>query len=87
MLGQFTAIFEKGDKYYIGYTSNLYFRVFEHNRYKGHKSKFTKKMPGIWKLEYYEIFASRKEALIKEKQIKSMKSKQYIQSLIEKARL
>ena len=67
------------DKFYIGYTNDLERRLSEHNRKKG---KFTD--AGIpWKLVYKEQFNSKQEAMSREKYIKSRKSKQYIQSLIQ----
>jgi putative endonuclease len=55
------------DSYYVGYTNSIERRVSEHNR---KKNKFTDK--GIpWKLVYSENFTSKKEAMDREKFIKS----------------
>ena len=55
------------DSYYVGYTNSIERRVSEHNR---KKKKFTDK--GIpWKLVYSENFTSKKEAMDREKFIKS----------------
>ena len=65
-------------RYYIGYTNDLIRRISEHNRIKG---KFTD--AGIpWILVYSESFASKKEAVYREKYIKSRKSKKFIIELI-----
>jgi putative endonuclease len=49
------------------------------------RSKFTSK--GIpWKLKYSEPFETEIEAMRREKQIKKMKSRKYIISLIEQSR-
>ena len=70
---------QKLDKFYIGYTNNLERRLLEHNRNKG---KFTDN--GIpWQLVYKQSYASKSEAMAREKEIKARKSKAYIQQLIE----
>ena len=62
------------DSYYVGYTNSIERRLSEHNRKKG---KFTDK--GIpWMLVYSEIFITKKEAMNREKYIKSRKSKSFI---------
>ena len=69
---------KKSDRYYIGYTNDLERRISEHNRRKG---KYTD--AGIpWKFVYSETYYSKKEAMDRERQIKSMKSKAYIKSLV-----
>ncbi|MCZ2458741.1 MAG: GIY-YIG nuclease family protein [Chitinophagales bacterium] len=71
---------EKLDKYYIGACINIERRLYEHNL--GH-SKFTSL--GIpWKLIYTESFDSFTDAKKREQQIKKMKSRKYIESLIAK---
>ena len=55
------------DRYYVGYTNDLARRLSEHNRIKG---KFTD--VGIpWKVVYTESYNTRKEAMTREKYIKS----------------
>ncbi len=73
------------DKYYIGITSNIGKRVFEHNKPK-HKTKFTRKQPGIWELVYREEYMGKKEATKRERQIKSWKSKKMIDKMVEQSR-
>ena len=73
---------EKIDKYYIGACINMERRLYEHNI--GH-SKFTSTgMP--WELKYTEKFQTLQEAKQRERKIKSMKSKKYIEDLIAKGR-
>ena len=64
---------------YTGVTSNLVKRVYEHKNkvYEGFTSKY-----GVDKLGYYEVFNDIKDAIIREKQIKSGSRKKKIQ-LIE----
>ena len=73
---------DKLDKYYVGACINLERRLYEHNI--GH-SKFTSS--GIpWKIVYTEEYSSLPEAKRREKQIKNMKSRKYIDELILKGR-
>ena len=69
---------QKNQKYYVGSSQDVEVRLLRHN--KGHSS-FTKN--GIpWILVYKESFATRTEAVQREKYIKSQKSTIYIQNLI-----
>jgi putative endonuclease len=66
------------DCYYVGYTNSIERRISEHNR---KKKKFTDK--GIpWNLVYSENYMTKKEAMDREKFIKSKKSKIFILELI-----
>jgi putative endonuclease len=69
---------KKLDRYYVGFTNDLSRRLTEHNRIKG---KYTD--CGIpWDLVYTEIFNIKKDAMAREKFIKSMKSKKFITELV-----
>ncbi|MBX9732475.1 MAG: GIY-YIG nuclease family protein [Chitinophagaceae bacterium] len=69
---------EKLNKYYVGACINLERRIYEHNI--GH-SKFTS--TGIpWMLKYTEQFIDLLAAKKRERQIKNMKSRKYIEALI-----
>jgi putative endonuclease len=66
------------DKYYVGYTHDLDLRLIHHN---DGWTKSTKS--GIpWTLVYSEKYNSRSDAMKREKEIKHMKSRKYIESLI-----
>lgn len=66
--------------FYIGYSANVDRRLAEHNRGKLH---FTKnKKP--WEIVYKEEFFAKVEAMARERQIKLMKSRKYIEKLIGK---
>ena len=66
------------DRYYVGYTNDLPRRLSEHNRIKG---KYTD--TGIpWVVVYTEAFDAKKDAMKREKYIKSTKSKKFIIELI-----
>ena len=73
---------QKLGKYYLGACSNLERRLYEHNI--GH-SKFTS--TGIpWTLVYSEEFTDLKDAKARESKVKKMKSKKYIEHLIDVGR-
>ena len=68
----------KDFSFYVGQCDDLDYRVSKNNE---GMSKYTaSKMP--WRLVYFEVFESRSEALKRERQIKNMKSKIYLQNLI-----
>jgi putative endonuclease len=72
----------KLDKYYVGSCTSLERRLYEHNI--GH-SKFTSL--GIpWELKYFEEYLTLPEARQRERKIKSLKSKKYIEKLIAEGR-
>ena len=73
---------EELNKYYMGACVNLERRLYEHNI--GH-SKFTSiGMP--WKIVYTEEYPTLADAVKREKQIKRLKSRKYIDDLILKGR-
>jgi len=66
------------DRYYVGQSANLENQLKRHNQ---GKSKHTKS--GIpWTLKYKEAFASRSEAMAREKKIKSAKNREYLRRII-----
>ena len=67
------------DKYYVGSCQNIEQRLKDH---LNSRSKFTKVVKD-WVLKYSETFATRSEAYQRELQIKKMKSRKYIETLIE----
>ena len=70
----------KINKYYIGACTNLERRLYEHNI--GHSTFTATGIP--WELKYTEEFESLPEAKKREKAIKNMKSRVYIEKLISK---
>jgi putative endonuclease len=66
------------DKYYVGQTYDLDMRIFRHS-FK--TTKYTKRADD-WNLVYKEEFANRSLAMNGEKEIKSKKSREYIEKLI-----
>jgi putative endonuclease len=67
------------DRFYIGTTNNVERRLIQHNR--PHKGYTNSGQP--WVLLYSEQFASKKNALIRERRIKRKKSKEFIENLIK----
>lgn len=66
------------DRFYVGYTNILERRIREHNRKKG---KYTD--AGLpWELAHIESFEKKKDAMDREKFIKSKKLRKYIEILI-----
>ncbi len=66
---------EKAHCKYTGYTQDLTRRLNEHNQEI--LGKFTKGK-GPWILIYHEEFATRKEALLREKELKTGKGRDFI---------
>ncbi len=67
--------------YYIGVTDDLAWRLWRHN--DGWTKSTRGKRP--WKIVYVERFTTKSEALKRERIIKAMKSRKYIERLIRNA--
>jgi len=70
----------KNDKIYIGYSANPANRFIAHNHPKN--KGFTKKFQP-WVLIHIEKFDSKHEAMVREKQLKSHKGRDFITELIK----
>ncbi|MCF8381781.1 MAG: GIY-YIG nuclease family protein [Bacteroidales bacterium] len=70
------------DKIYIGYTSDLNNRILSHNQLatKGFTIKYRP-----WTVIHTEQFPSKKEAMVREKQLKSFQGRKFIREIIEKS--
>ncbi len=67
------------DKYYVGFTNDdMNERIRKHN---SNHSGFTGKT-NDWELKHLEVFATKQEALSREKEIKKWKSRKLIEKLI-----
>jgi putative endonuclease len=72
----------KHKRIYIGQTENLKERLVLHKN-KLFKNSYTAKLDGDWKLIHSEEVSTRKDALKREKQLKSYRGREFIKSLIE----
>lgn len=73
---------EESDKIYIGQTDNLERRLKQHNDSEFDKRSFTKLNKGKWKLVHKEVFLTRREAMRREKQLKSSRGRDFIRKII-----
>jgi len=67
------------DKIYVGYTSDIEKRLFAHNHAsnKGWTKSFQP-----WKIIYTEEFEKKKDAMVREKQLKSSKGREFIRKTV-----
>ena len=72
----------KDGRYYIGSTQDISSRLERHNE---GRSKATKTR-GPWQVVYTEEFETRAEAVRRESEIKSKKSRTYIDNLVRASR-
>lgn len=72
---------KKYKKTYIGQTNNLGQRINLHNERK-FRNCYTSRFDGEWILIYKEEYKTRKESLIKEKQLKSYQGRQFLKKYI-----
>lgn len=79
------AIKNENNNIYIGQTDNLEERIKRHNGILKNKIKSytSKNYCGEWKIIYQEIFKTRREAMSREKQLKSYQGRQFIKNLIQ----
>ena len=76
------AIFNpKHKKIYIGQTKDLKNRLKLHQE-RTFKNSYTSRFNGKWILVYEESFKTRQEAIIKEKQLKSYRGREFIKTKI-----
>ena len=68
------------NKIYIGYTSNLKERLLSHNEYatKGYTIRYRP-----WEVIYTEDYKTKKEAIDRERQLKSAKGREFIWDLVD----
>lgn len=74
-------------KIYIGHTADLKKRFLRHNGVLHNKAKsftYRNRAGGCWEVVYSENFANRKEAVLREKELKSGKGREYIKRVVLK---
>ena len=69
---------EISNKIYIGQTADISKRLKQHNDKTFDKRAFTKLNKGSWTLIYKEEFATRQEAMRREKELKSSRGRDFI---------
>ncbi|MEO0101307.1 MAG: GIY-YIG nuclease family protein [candidate division WOR-3 bacterium] len=69
-------------KIYIGYTSNLTKRLKQHNDPNCKFTLYTKRNPGPWELVYKEEYATRWEAMRREKELKTGQGREWLHKFI-----
>ena len=75
----YILISEKDDKFYVGYTDNLKRRIKQHNNGDVESTKYRRPL----KLIYYEICLNQKDAIHREKYLKTTYGKRYIQNRLK----
>ncbi len=68
------------DRYYIGSTEDIHFRLARHNAGATPSTKAGRP----WRIVYTEEFQTKTDALVCENDIKKMKNRKYIETLIGK---
>ncbi len=70
---------ENHNKIYIGYTSNLIQRFYSHNLLstKGYTLRYRP-----WEVVFVQFFSTKKEAMKREKELKSSRGRDYIRKQI-----
>ena len=73
---------KKHNKIYIGQTQDLKERMKLYEE-KLFKNSYTSRFDGYWTIIHRETFSTRKEALKREKQLKSYRGREFIRRLAE----
>ncbi len=71
-------------KRYIGQTQDLAARVAQHNDPETNRHKYTSKLPGPWDLVHHEAYATRSEAMRREKQLKSGQGRAWLDAKLNR---
>lgn len=74
---------KEANKIYIGQTEDIDRRLNQHNDKNNFFSEYTKKYKGEWKILYTEKMQTRKEAIIRERQLKTSRGRFFIKGLIK----
>jgi putative endonuclease len=74
---------QTGGKIYIGQTDNLTKRIAQHNDPECKLGVYTKKNKGPWKLVYNEKLKTRKDAIKRERQLKSARGREFIHKIVD----
>ena len=69
------------DRFYIGHCDHLLRRFYQHQCGQNRSTKNR----GPWHVPHYEIYASRGEAMRRERELKAMKSAEAVRRVIQQA--
>ena len=69
-------------KTYVGQTSNLSRRLFQHNNADCRLTLHTKRHRGPWRLIHHEEFGTRAAAMRREKELKTGKGREWIRAVL-----
>ncbi len=75
----YVLLSQKDNKYYVGYTSNLIQRINQHNKGLVQSTKHRRPL----KLLYYEACLSQKDALHREKYLKTYYGKMFLKNRLK----
>ncbi len=85
MFTTYTIYNKDSAKIYIGHTANLNNRLKRHNGQLPNKqTSFTSKNKGKWILIYKKNFETRKQAINKERELKTYKGREFVKKFIKK---
>jgi len=70
----------KNSSWYVGFTKNLKQRIIDHNN---KKSPYTARIDGKWKLIYAEMYLNKKDALGREKFLKSGSGRKFLKKQLK----
>jgi putative endonuclease len=70
---------ESGDRLYIGYSANSVERFYWHNS-RSRKGFTTRYRP--WKMIHLEVFYTKKEAMLREKQLKGGQGRAWLRTTV-----
>ena len=73
---------KKHNKIYIGQTVDLEKSLRNHNNKQDDTHVYTRQFDGVWVLMHKEIYKTRQDALIREKQLKSYRGREFVKKLI-----
>jgi len=74
---------KKHKKIYIGQCQDMKDRLDKHNN-KTYRKSYTARFDGYWMLIYEEKVNTRKEALVRERQLKSYRGREFVKKFIPK---
>jgi len=74
---------ELSGKLYVGQTNDLAGRLRQHNDPESNRSLYTKRTPGPWSLAHAEEFPSRREAMARERFLKTGHGRDWLRGIVE----